>query len=145
MSGGGWIDDILLCYWGSRMRSHRDGGNEGNGGDIDVIKYILPSSTAVKRGGHKVNREKLSKIKKLIDDVTYSPTKKDAQIPLRELEYISSTIQHKGEIDAYLAGKLNEVISFAKEASGRVRNKDHWISCVNQSWYVFENGVKKEE
>jgi hypothetical protein len=49
-----------------------------------------------------------------------------------------------GIIDPYLSGKLGEVISYAKEASGRARNKQHWISCVEQSWYVFENGVKRD-
>lgn len=84
---------------------------------------------------------KLRELKELIDQVVYAPNKKEAQSSIRRLEFIAS--QMKGAIDGYLAGKLSEVVSYAKEASGNVKNKDHWISNVEQSWYVFENGVKK--
>lgn len=84
---------------------------------------------------------KINELRRLVDEVMYAPTKKDAQYPLGCLEFASSGV--KGTIDPYLSGKLGEVIAFAKQASGRVNNKQHWISCVEQCWYVFENGVKQ--
>jgi hypothetical protein len=83
----------------------------------------------------------LNELRQLVDEVMYAPTKKEAQLPIRRLEFKASGL--KGAIDPYLSGKLGEVIVYAKEASGRVNNKQHWISCVNQCWYVFENGKKR--
>ena len=83
----------------------------------------------------------LKELRKLVDEVVYASTKKDAQSPLRRLEFEASML--RGVTDPYLSGKLGEVINYAKEASGRVKNKQHWISCVEQSWYVFENGLKR--
>jgi hypothetical protein len=82
----------------------------------------------------------LKDLRKLVDEIIYASTKKDAQYPSRCLEFKASMLN--GTIDPYLSGKLGEVIGYAKEASGGVRNKQHWISCVEQSWYVFENGIK---
>ena len=41
---------------------------------------------------------------------------------------------------ANYARKLDQVISYAEEASGRVRDKQHWIYQVDQCWYVFKYG-----
>ncbi len=90
-----------------------------------------------------MNNETISQLKGLIDEVIYAPTKKDAQHQLRRLEFMASGL--RGRIDPYLSGKLSEVIAYAKEASGRVNNKSHWISCVDQCWYVFESGVQRLE
>lgn len=83
----------------------------------------------------------LAELRQLVDEVMYAPTKKDSQRPLRRLEFIASGL--KGNIDPYFSGKLSEVIAYAKEASGKVNNKKHWMSCVEQCWYVFKNGVKR--
>lgn len=88
-----------------------------------------------------VDKNRLDELRQLVEQVMYAPTKQEAQHSIRRLEFMASSI--KGEVDRYFSGKLGEVISYAKEASGRVKNKDHWISCVEQCWYVFENGVKE--
>ena len=88
-----------------------------------------------------MDTNKLSELRQLVDEVMYASTKKEAELPLRRLEFIASGL--KGSIDPYFSGKLGEVIVFAKEASGRVSNKQHWISCAEQCWYTFENGVKR--
>lgn len=88
-----------------------------------------------------MKEEKIKELQKLIDEVIYSPTKKDAQISVRRLEFMASDLN--SEVDGYLSGKLREVISYAKEASGQSKNKDHWISQVERCWYVFENGLKE--
>jgi hypothetical protein len=84
----------------------------------------------------------LKELRQLVDEIMYSSTKKDAHCPLKRLEFKSSEL--KGNIDPYLSGKLSEVISFAQEASGRVKSKQHWISCVEECWIAFENGVKRK-
>lgn len=87
-----------------------------------------------------MNDKELTELRDLIDEVIYSSTKADAKPFLNQLKRQALGI--KKNIDPYISGKLNEVIAYADEASGRVKNKEHWISCVEQSWYVFENGCK---
>ncbi len=87
-----------------------------------------------------MDQNSLEKLRELVDAVMYAPTKKDAKSLIRRLEFMTSSI--KSDLDGYYSGKLSEVINYAKEASGQVRNKGHWISNIEQSWYVFENGVK---
>lgn len=77
----------------------------------------------------------LEKLRELVDAVMYAPTKKDANDPIRRLEFMASHM--KGDLDGYLSGKLSEVVSYAKdakEASGQVRNKEHWISVCLREW-----------
>ncbi|MGI2325189.1 MULTISPECIES: hypothetical protein [Methylococcus] len=88
-----------------------------------------------------MNTSRLSELRQLVDEVMYASTKNEAQHPLRRLEFIASELT--GIIDPYLSGKLKEIIAYAKEASGRDSNKHHWISCVKNCWYTFENGVKR--
>lgn len=90
-----------------------------------------------------MDASKLSELRQLVDEVMYASTKKEAQHPLRRLEFLAAGL--KGNMDPYFAGKLGEVIVFAKEASGRVSNKQHWISCADQCWYTFENGIKQRQ
>lgn len=89
-----------------------------------------------------MDKNRLDELRNLVEEVMYASTKKEAQHSIRRLEFMASALS--GEIDKYLSGKLGEVISYAKEASGQVKNKDHWMSCVEQCWYVFENGVNRE-
>jgi hypothetical protein len=44
-----------------------------------------------------------------------------------------------------LSVKLSETITYAKETSGNVKNKEHWISCVRENWHIFESGIKQDE
>jgi len=88
-----------------------------------------------------VDKNRLDELRQLVEEVMYASTKKEAQHSIRRLEFKAAAV--KVEVDRYFSGKLSEVVSYAKEASGRVKNKDHWISCVEQCWYVFENGVKE--
>lgn len=87
-------------------------------------------------------KNELNELKQLVNEVMYATTKKEAQRPLECLNAKASELE--GVIDPYFSGKLDEVIGFAKEASGKVSDKEHWISCVERHWYVFENGVKQD-
>ena len=90
-----------------------------------------------------MDKDTLDKLRELVDAVMYSPTKKDAKDLVRRLEFMASQLSR--DLDGYLSGKLDEAVSYAKEASGQVRNKEHWISNVERSWYVFEIGVKDDQ
>lgn len=84
---------------------------------------------------------KLIELRNLVDKIIYAPTKTDAKPLIGRLKFVASEL--KNNLDPYIFGKLNEVIAYADQASGRVKNKEHWICCVDQSWYVFENGFNK--
>ncbi len=89
-----------------------------------------------------MDENKLQKFKSLMDSVIYAPTKKDAKGTLRQLRFMASNID--ADIDHYLLGKLQEAINYAEEASGRVKDKEHWKRCSEQSWYVFSTRVNNE-
>ena len=86
-----------------------------------------------------MDNEKLKELRSLIDEVIYAHSKKEAASPLRKLEFMAAQI--KPQLNGYTSGKLSEAVGCAKEASGQVRNKEHWISNMERSWYVFENDV----
>ncbi len=81
-----------------------------------------------------MDEDRLKELRQLVDQIMYASTKKEAQYSIRRLEFMASMA--RSEIDPYLSGKLGEVISFAKEASGRVKDKDHWVRCVEECWYA---------
>ncbi len=83
----------------------------------------------------------IKEIRKLVDEVISAPSKLKAKPAIKSLMFQYN--QLRNSIDPYYVGKLREVIDYAKSASGRVKDKLHWINCVEQSWYVFENGVKE--
>ncbi|WP_345977574.1 hypothetical protein [Sulfurimonas sp. HSL3-7] len=88
-----------------------------------------------------MNTDELANLWKSIEEVINAPTKKEAQPLVSRLKFQASQI--KAHInDPYLKNKLDEVIIYAEEASGRVMNKLEAESYVQQSWYTFESGVK---
>jgi hypothetical protein len=89
-----------------------------------------------------MDMKELEDIRELIDLVIYSSTKADAKPVIRRLNFAISNVKPK--LDPYLAGKLSEAASYAAEASGQARNKEHWISCMEQSWYVFKSHVSQK-
>jgi len=84
-----------------------------------------------------MDKKTLEEIRNLVDRVVYSRNKADAKQHVKRLEFEAA--HAKSHLDPYLAGKLSEVVSYAKEASGQVTNKEHWISCMESSWYVLES------
>ena len=90
-----------------------------------------------------VDRNNLQELRKLIDEVIYSPNKVHSERPLRKLEFLAAG--YKGNIDRYAAGKLTQTVGYAKKAAGQARNKDHWISNMERAWYTFESIVIVEE
>lgn len=89
-----------------------------------------------------MNAKDVAELRSLIDRVILAPTKAIAKPDVQRLEFLHSTCKHT--TNGYLAGKLGEAIGYAKQASGSVRDKEHWTACMEQSWYVFENHIKQE-
>jgi hypothetical protein len=84
----------------------------------------------------------LIELRQLIDRIMCAPTKKDAQESLSNLQSIASSV--RGDIDPYAFSKLEEIIVLAKQASGRVNGKQHWISQVEQRWFIFKSNIERE-
>ncbi len=61
------------------------------------------------------NEANLQELRKLIKEVMFSVSKRDA---------------------------LKAAFNFAKQASGSVKDKEHWISCAESSFRNFESRVK---
>jgi len=90
-----------------------------------------------------MNKKELSELRELVELVIYSHSKRDAQPYISRLEFLASQV--KSGIDSYLSGKVSEVVSYAKQASGQVKDKQHWISCMEASWYVLESDALDDE
>jgi hypothetical protein len=78
--------------------------------------------------------------RKLVEAVMYSDTKKESQKPIERLQFMAA--QMKGDLNGYAKGILKKVVNYAKEASGRVKNKDHWISLVEENWYLLKSEIE---
>ncbi len=89
-----------------------------------------------------MNQEEIMKLRRLVDELMFAQTKNDALTPYRKLNFAASIIS--SDIPSNAALKLQEVIVYAKDASGQISDKSHWVSCVESSWYVFESLVLKQ-
>jgi hypothetical protein len=89
-----------------------------------------------------MDMKELDDIRELIELVIHASTKADAKPCIRRLNFAISNV--KPTLDPYLAGKVSEAAGYAAEASGQVRNKEHWISCMEQSWYVVNSHVRRK-
>lgn len=87
-----------------------------------------------------MNQNILKEIKELIDEVMYSKTKIDSKNRIGRLEFMVLGV--RSDLNGYLYEKLEEIVGYAKEASGQVEDKDYRISIANQSWHVFVNEIE---
>lgn len=91
----------------------------------------------------KLSLEEINHLRKIVDDILWASTKSTAKVYLQRLEFQGSTL--RGSISPYGSIKLSEVISYAKAASGQVRDKSHWERMLENSWSVFKSEVKNRE
>ena len=86
-----------------------------------------------------MEKNELDNLKMMIDDIVTSKTKKDGKILYDKLysniSYFENTLCH------YSFMKLIDVISIAKDVSGRVRNKTHKKIYMEQLWYKFHTSI----
>lgn len=94
--------------------------------------------------GNKIMKQKLTmdeyeKIEHLVDYALGAPNKKEAQ------KYIDQLQSYENNLYGNARNIMGELISYVKSASGRVKDKEHWIDCVKNRLYVLGSyGVEKE-
>lgn len=88
----------------------------------------------------KLTDAEIKHLRGLVDEVVDASSKAAAKEPTRRLEFAESEI--RGRVSGAMATKFGEVVSYAKQASGKPRDKEHWQSAWRASWSVFVSGVK---
>lgn len=89
-----------------------------------------------------IDEVQIKNLKELMEEVLSSYTKENAKSAIRKLESQANFLSEK--LTPYARGKLREVISSCKAGAGQVKDKDHWISCAERSWYVFERESRSD-
>lgn len=84
--------------------------------------------------------EEIEDLKENIQNLIHCQTKAEGKLLAQKLRFKSDNLANR--IDPYNKGKLDEAISYALEASGQVKNKEHWAEQSSRSWYLFESNLK---
>ncbi|WP_339323462.1 hypothetical protein [Paenibacillus sp. FSL W8-0194] len=79
----------------------------------------------------KLTDEELGEIEGLVNKAIMAINKEAAAPFIRRLEFMKETLS----IEAPQKNIFAELIAYTKAASGQVKEKEHWISVVNQSLY----------
>jgi len=87
-----------------------------------------------------MNESDLKKIRELVEEIMYSSTKKEAENAIKVLKYKILFLEYS--IDSDLLGKLKDAAIYSEEASGRVKNKEHRITCARDSLIEFESRIR---
>lgn len=87
-----------------------------------------------------MNPEQINEIEKLVDEVSHSYIKADAVDSLNQLQAIYS--HNESSLDPYARDKFSELIIYANTASGRVKEKGHWINVTNAAFGKFRSAIR---
>ncbi|MDR9857314.1 hypothetical protein RJP21_27335 [Paenibacillus sp. VCA1] len=79
----------------------------------------------------KITDEELGEIEGLVNKAIMAINKEAAVPFIRRLEFMTETLS----IQAPQKNIFAELVAYTKAASGQVKEKEHWISAVNQSLY----------
>ncbi len=91
-------------------------------------------------GGQLTGKE-FEEIKMLADKAVSANNKKSAEPFIKRLDFMQRTL----DIEPYKRYVLVELVSNVSAASGRVRDKEHWIGAVNQSLFKLEPSTEDME
>lgn len=86
------------------------------------------------RNGGQLTGKEFEEIKMLAYKVVSANNKKSAEPFVNRLDFMQRTL----DIEPYKRNVLAELVSYVSAASGRVRDKEHWMSAVNQSLFKLE-------
>ncbi|BFH60322.1 hypothetical protein [Paenibacillus azoreducens] len=79
----------------------------------------------------KLTNEECREIEGLINNAITAINKEAAAPFIKRLEFMRETLT----IEAPQKNIFAELVAYTKAASGQVKEKEHWISAVNQSLY----------
>lgn len=78
-----------------------------------------------------ISQADFRRVEEAVDTVVLAPSKVDAKEPLKRLESLARSLE--GEMTGYQREKLQEVLAYARAASGSPRDKDHWEQVLKGS------------
>ena len=84
-----------------------------------------------------MNQEEFSNLKNLFDQIEFASTKADALPLLKKLEFACSS----SNLEPPARNILSKAVSYAKSAAGQVVDKQHWLTCMKETWLQFESEV----
>jgi len=79
----------------------------------------------------------LAEVKKLVDNATSARNKAEAKPYIERLDFLQAT----ADIKPYTRNVFGELIGFVKPASGRVKDKAHWLKGVKAWLYKLETSL----
>ena len=82
---------------------------------------------------------KINNIEELVKEIVSSPSKAIAQPAITKLEIIH--LREKENLPPHINLIFSTLISYAKEASGQVSEKSHWIKCSLDTLNHFKQEV----
>ncbi|WP_425803413.1 hypothetical protein ACHOLT_17880 [Desulfitobacterium sp. Sab5] len=86
------------------------------------------------RNGGRLTGKEFEEIKMLADKAVSAHNKKSAEPFIKRLDFMRRTL----DIEPYKRYVLAELVFNVSAASGRVRDREHWIGAVNQSLFKLE-------
>lgn len=88
-----------------------------------------------------IEANSLVELKDLLERIMHAPTKSSANQDIKKLEFKSSMLRNA--VAPYAYEKLSQAIIYSKQASGQVKDKQHWIDCSFRAWYLFEREINR--
>jgi hypothetical protein len=87
-----------------------------------------------------MNDSELIKLWKNIEKIMYIATQGEAKQLIAQLKFDVNILKSKiNNPDAFK--KLKSVVSSAESASGRVKDKENWISYTEEDWETFKSMI----
>ncbi|WP_340021954.1 hypothetical protein MHI24_23610 [Paenibacillus sp. FSL K6-1096] len=85
--------------------------------------------------------EILNRIERLFEAASLASTKADAKPFLNEIRSLEVTLN----LTPYLRIAFNEFLAYAEDASGQVKEKEHWKAAAEQSLYKLTSGLNRNK
>lgn len=85
----------------------------------------------------KLTREEFHEIETLVNNILVADTKADAAHDMQRLRFLNDTMPY--EVAPNIRFMLSELRCSADTASGRVREKEHWVDVTKRALYKLES------
>jgi hypothetical protein len=91
------------------------------------------------RPTNEVSAADFDRLARALDAVAMASTKKMAEHDLLQVNSLAAGM--KRNLDGYVAEQLETAINWAKEASGKIKDKQRYYDHFRTYLYKFENGI----